>query len=161
MRTGTIIQMAVQQMQCTACGAEANASCNCGKPYVPKKQRAADAIKANPRRSNVDIAEELGVSDMTVKRARDELGSTYVEPEREGRDGKVYHLPKRDDEPDDGPDIEADIEPANYRGAFLIRADQAKQFAVYSGPVTKEIVTMSRQVADVWGKLAAQLEKSL
>jgi hypothetical protein len=67
---------------------------------VPKKQRAIDAIKANPRRSNVDIAGELGVSDMTVKRARDELGSTYVEPEREGRDGKVYRLPVRsDDEP--------------------------------------------------------------
>lgn len=93
MKANTVIAISVQQMVCTACGSEANASCNCGKPYVPKKQRAAEAIKANSRRSNADIAEELGVSDMTVKRARDELGPTYVDPEREGRDGKVYHLP--------------------------------------------------------------------
>lgn len=90
--------MAVQQMTCTGCGAEANASCNCGKPYVPKKQRATDAIKANPRRSNVDIAEELGVDEKTVRNARQEAGSDYSDPEREGRDGKVYRLPVRDDE---------------------------------------------------------------
>jgi len=99
MRMNTVVEMAVQQMTCTGCGAEANASCNCGKPYVPKKQRAVDAIKANPKKSNVALAEELGVSDQTVRRAREELGSTYVEPEREGRDGKVYRLPTREVDP--------------------------------------------------------------
>jgi hypothetical protein len=153
MRTQTVIAMAVQQMTCTGCGAEANASCNCGKPYVPKKQRAADAIKANPQKSDRAIAADLGINQSTVSRARSESGDASASPEREGRDGKIYHLPARNDDEDD-PDIEADIEPANYRGAFLIRADQAKHFASYSGPVTKEIVVMARQVGCDLGKVS-------
>lgn len=160
MRLGSVIEMAVQRMSCTGCGAEANASCNCGKPYVPKKQRAAEAIAANPQKSNRAIAKELGLSDDTVGRARRESGVAGAAPEREGLDGKIYRLPVREAEPDDD-DIEADVEPANYRGAFLIRADQAKQFATYSGPISTEIVAMARQVATAWGNLAAQLEKAL
>lgn len=99
MKHGTVIAMAVQQMTCTGCGAEANASCNCGKPYVPKKQRAAEAIAANPQKSDRAIAADIGVSPMTVGRARSE-GETDVTPEREGIDGKVYHLPVREVEPD-------------------------------------------------------------
>jgi hypothetical protein len=99
MRTGTVISMAVQQMTCTGCGAEANASCNCGKPYVPKKQRAKDAIAANPHKSDRAIAAEIGVDPMTVNKARHEAGVDLSTPEREGRDGKVYRLPVREVEP--------------------------------------------------------------
>jgi hypothetical protein len=155
-----VIEMAVQQMVCTGCGAEAVAPCNCGKPCLPKKQRAADAIAANPQKSNRAIAEETGVSLGTVNKARQEGGEQLCSPEREGRDGKIYHIQPREDDPDDE-DIEADVTPANYRGAFLIRADQAKRFAAYSGPITGEIVAMSRQVATVWNELAERLEKSL
>jgi predicted amidophosphoribosyltransferase len=81
--------MSVQQMVCTGCGAEANASCNCGKPYVPKKQRAAEAIAANPQKSNRAIAEEIGVAEGTVRAARATGAQDYA-PEREGRDGKVW-----------------------------------------------------------------------
>jgi hypothetical protein len=35
----TVIKMSIQRMICTGCGAEANASCNCGQPYVPKAVR--------------------------------------------------------------------------------------------------------------------------
>jgi hypothetical protein len=159
MRTGTVIEMAVQQLSCTGCGAEANASCNCGKPYVPKKQRAAEAIAANPQKSNRAIAEETGVAEATVRRARGEGASSDAPDEREGRDGKIYHIQPREETDDDEQDIEADVTPANYRGAFLIRADQAKRFASYSGPVTGEIVAMARQVAAVWNDLAEKLEK--
>lgn len=81
-------------MVCTGCGAEANASCNCGLAYVPASQRAAEAIKNNPEKSNRAIAAELGVSDMTVGRARESLGATYVAPDRLGRDGKIYTFSK-------------------------------------------------------------------
>jgi hypothetical protein len=50
-------------------GAEANASCNCGKPYLPATVRAAEAIKANPQKSNRAIADEAGISESTVRRA--------------------------------------------------------------------------------------------
>ena len=72
---------------------------------VPKRTRAADAIAANPQKSNRALAEELGVSDMTVKRARDESGATHVAPEREGRDGKTYTVPKRELVEPDGPRV--------------------------------------------------------
>lgn len=164
MRMSTEIKMSVQRMVCTACGSEANASCNCGKPYVPAKQRAAEAIKANPQKSNRAIADEIGVSKDTVRKVRETTGDQSP-VERVGLDGKTRKMPTLrvvEEEPDDTEaDIEADIEPANYRGAFLIRADQAKQFASYSGPVTPEIIAMARQVAMVWNNLAAQLEKSL
>jgi hypothetical protein len=64
-------------------------------------------------------------------------------------------------------DAETDIEekthdehPENYRSAFLIRADQAVQFAAYSGPnnYKKELAVTARQVAAAWTKLAENLE---
>jgi hypothetical protein len=42
------IKVAVQRMICTSCGSEANATCSCGVAYVPKSQRATEAIKADP-----------------------------------------------------------------------------------------------------------------
>lgn len=83
-----------QQMTCVACGAEADASCNCGKPYVPKKQRAVDAIAANPQKSDRAIAADIGVDHKTVGAARRELGGEDSPPEREGRDGKMYRTPR-------------------------------------------------------------------
>ena len=37
---------------------------------VPKRTRAADAIAANPQMSNVAIADEIGVDEKTVRKAR-------------------------------------------------------------------------------------------
>ena len=52
---------------------------------MPKKQRAADAIKANPQKSDRAIAADLGISAMTVGEARREAGVSHLTPEREGR----------------------------------------------------------------------------
>jgi hypothetical protein len=148
--------MAVQQMVCTACGSEANASCNCGKPYVPKKQRIVEAIKANPEKSSRAIAEDVGADRRQVDRARQELGGD-LSP-REGLDGKVYRLPVRDVEDDD---IEADIEPDNRRGAFILRADQARVLAAYSGPTDEEILKFARAAAQAWQELVATLQRKM
>lgn len=65
-----------------------------GKPYVPKKQRAAEAIAANPNKSDRAIAADLGLATSTVQD-----GAKFMWPrpfdEREGRDGKIYRLPGR------------------------------------------------------------------
>jgi hypothetical protein len=161
MRATTEIRKFVQRLSCTECGAEAHASCNCGKPYVPAKQRAAEAIAANPLRSNRAIAEEIGVSDETVNRARRETPATDVAPEREGRDGKVYRLPVRAAVNDSDDDIEADVEPDNRRSAFLIRADQARQFAAYSGPIDHETYAAAQAAAERWSSLAAEIQHKL
>jgi len=80
------IVKSLARLQCTECGAEANASCNCGKPYLPK-EIAKEAIRANPQKSNRAIAEETGVSEPTVRRARasGDAPETVV-----GLDGKTY-----------------------------------------------------------------------
>jgi hypothetical protein len=81
----------VQRMVCTACGAEADASCNCGKPYVPAKERAAKAVAENPQKSDRAIAAEIGVSHPTVAKARKESTGNDLpvgEP-RIGLDGKA------------------------------------------------------------------------
>jgi hypothetical protein len=84
------IKVAVQRMSCSACGAEANASCTCGVPYVPKAMRAAVAIAADPTKSNRAIADEIGVSEPTVRRAREAGASHDAAATHIGRDGKSY-----------------------------------------------------------------------
>ena len=82
-------------MVCTACGAEAKASCACGVGYMPKAVRAAEAIKANPEKSDRAIAEELGVSDMTVGRARKQVQHDVAPEKRVGLDGKKQAAKKK------------------------------------------------------------------
>jgi hypothetical protein len=117
-------------MVCEGCGAEANASCNCGKPYMPKAARVREAIDADPDKPNKQIARETGADPKQVRRERARIGGTCPP------------LSIQSDDPDDE-DIETCIEPENYHGAFLIRADQARRFAFYSGPVDAEIVAMA------------------
>jgi len=108
MKPDTVIKMTVQRMICTACGAEANASCNCGKPYMPAKQRAADAIAANPEKSNRAIAAEIGVSPGTVDNARKQLPNDRQLSPRVGKDGKARRMPVRADDDDMPTEAEAD-----------------------------------------------------
>ena len=56
----------VVRYECPKCGND----CQCGVPYVPKTVRAAEAIRANPEKSNRAIADETGLSEPTVRRAR-------------------------------------------------------------------------------------------
>jgi hypothetical protein len=87
MRAATVIPISIQRMVCIACGAEANASCNCGVAYQPKSIRAREAVEANPEKSNRAIAEETGISEATVRRAR---ASSDAPESVVGKDGKSY-----------------------------------------------------------------------
>jgi hypothetical protein len=60
----------IQRMECTKCGAEANASCNCGVKYKPVKECVREYDEANPGKSARAAAADLGVDPMTVHRAR-------------------------------------------------------------------------------------------
>jgi hypothetical protein len=88
------IQHSIVRMVCTGCGSEANASCNCGKAYVPKGVRAAEAIAADPNKSDRAIAAEIGVSHTTVQEARKATGNHLPVDERTGLDGKTRKLPE-------------------------------------------------------------------
>jgi len=77
------------KLECSACGASGEGSCNCGAPYISPGARAAKAIADNPEKSNRTIAAEIGVSHQTIMRARE--GGPNGPPEKvTGRDGKSY-----------------------------------------------------------------------
>jgi hypothetical protein len=161
LRTATVIEMAVQQMVCTACGSEANASCNCGKPYVPKRQRAAEAIVANPQKSDRAIAADIGVDHKTVGAARRELTGEHSPVEREGLDGKVRRLPVRE-EPDDDADHEEGLRVIAARG-MLNRATEAREIATVgkleASDVTAEMIQAADDAAAAWSNVAQQLRE--
>lgn len=81
------------QLTCVKCGAETDAACNCGVEYKPAAARAAEAIAANPEKSNRAIAADIGVSEPTVRRARKSTASPDAVAKRIGKDGKVRKLP--------------------------------------------------------------------
>lgn len=97
---------------CAKCGTQVRCPCQCGAPYRPEKpwadepdtepetvatkppaspklDRAIAAIKADPSKSNVLIAKEIGVTEITVRRARN-----HVEGDVEG-DGRSRRAPSR------------------------------------------------------------------
>lgn len=90
-----VYPISIRRMVCSGCGAEA--SCNCGKPYVPMAERAREAIKANPEKSDRAIAADIGVHHSTVNEVRNQL-SDEPTVERIGLDGKTRKLPQRADD---------------------------------------------------------------
>jgi hypothetical protein len=85
-----VIEKSFALMACVECGAEAYASCNCNKVYRPK-ELAAKAIADNPGRSNRAIAQQFGLSEPTVRRAR--TASPDAVDRRIGLDGKTRRQP--------------------------------------------------------------------
>jgi hypothetical protein len=82
-----------QRLRCSGCGAKAEATCDCGLPYVPAGVAAAKAIKANPEKSNYAIAKEIGIDEKTVRRVRGTAKA--VTARRIGKDGKSYPAAKK------------------------------------------------------------------
>jgi hypothetical protein len=60
---------------------------------MPKSVRAAEAIARNPEKSDRAIADEIGVSQPTVSRARKRT-DTDVSVPRTGKDGKTRKMPQ-------------------------------------------------------------------
>ena len=123
---------------------------------MPVGQRAAEAIAKNPEKSNRAVAAELGVSHVSVQRARNNSGGTYVPPDRRvGKDGKSYpaKATHSDEDPydDTGTGIEDD-EPDNYPAAFLLRTDHASRAAtdpetlMRTNPPTRKLAAAARRV---------------
>jgi hypothetical protein len=109
----------VVRLSCSACGAEANASCSCGKPYVPISQRVAEYDKANPGKSSRDAGAALGLSHTAVQEARRSPGNQFPPETVTGRDNKTYpakkpklpsYIPAYQDEPNQDEDLIDQIE---------------------------------------------------
>lgn len=153
-------------MVCTGCGSEANASCNCGVAYVPKSVQAREKILADPRRSDGDIADELGISRQAVSKVRKQV-ATELPPEesqeRIGRDGKSYPVkPRRgadDSEPTDDEHAEG-LRVIAARG-FLNRAIEAKNICtiekLQASDITEAMIEAAYDAAAAWSEAAQNL----
>jgi hypothetical protein len=86
---------------CSACGADR--VCNCNAPAIPKAQKAIEALKADPEKSNSAIAAEVGASHTTVQKATKEVEATgnHLPVERTGLDGKTRKIPEKKTEDDE------------------------------------------------------------
>jgi hypothetical protein len=154
------IERAIVRLSCTGCGAEANASCDCHKPYVPAAAKAAAAIAANPNKSDRAIAAEIGVAPNTVRTARQATAQDCAVDERVGLDGKTRKLPQR--APRGFYAIpEGDAEPTaeDHENSLLLRAATARELAEieFHGRPTDELVDAARATAAAWENLAHQL----
>lgn len=89
----------IARLECSACGATADAACNCGAQYLPAGTRAAEAIAANPEKSDRAIATELKVSPTTVGKARKATVHSGQLAKRVGKDGKARKLPAKKPDP--------------------------------------------------------------
>lgn len=161
----TVIKMSIQRMVCTGCGAEANASCNCGVSYVAKSVRAAQAIKANPGKSDRAIAVDLGINQSTVSRVRNS-GDAYASPERIGQDGKSYSVRQRVvDDPDISPKLVAEAAATGRRRVFLRCAEdvvrKAEQGAglkdAKESEIDDEILVTLENVIKAWTVLRDEI----
>jgi hypothetical protein len=127
----------VVRYECPKCGN----NCQCGVPYVPKTMRAAEAIKANPKKSDRAIAKEIGASPTTVGKVREELtvhdGQLKDSP-RTGLDGKTRKLPAKVKV--NGQPIETDnLGPAAQEQIARALENQPEVSAPEAAPVTPAV----------------------
>lgn len=167
--TATVIKMSIQRMACTGCGAEANVSCNCGKPYIPAAQRVREYDGANPGKSTRQAAADLGITSGTVTKARKSGASTEApaaadraEPEARstGKDGKSYPRKRITT-------AEAHSEAVTRRRVFkqcvadVVRKVQqgAGLVDALGSEIDDEILAEFDRVIEAWAKLRAEMVK--
>ena len=144
------------EIGCSSCGATVDAACDCGVPYMPAGQRAAAAVAANPHKSNRAIAEEMGIDERTVRRARTAAHAAVDEP-RTGLDGKVRRLPTR--RPDNDEDTFAPATSAERKASFLIFSNEALLMAKYEGPIDSDVLSAAKATAAAWRQLVEIMER--
>ncbi len=108
---------------------------------MSKAQRAAEAIAANPQKSDRALADEIGVGRNTVSRAR---GSTIA-----GLAVTASNTPAAAKFPDeDDEEVETPRQDAKGKhNAFLVFSNEAMRLAVYDGPVDQEVIDAAKDTA--------------
>lgn len=171
---------------CSGCGVSALAGCKCGVEYVPAGKRAEEAVVANPEKSDRAIADDIGVSNQTVRRARAKSTVTNVTVEkRTGKDGKTRKLPKRPkvktgahtargskhraDDPIHAKCEGCDTAEQTWRHSLGNMAGDAASMCAFwtrqfgtdweKFEVPSSLVTLAKQAAEEWRKLASDLAK--
>jgi hypothetical protein len=125
--------------------------------------RAAEAIKANPEKSNRAIADEIGADEKEVRRQRAKLGADMsAVDERIGLDGKTRKQPAKKpevEEEDDDIFFEPTAAQKRRQKQFIERAKAAAKMGGYEGPIDSEMQDAAAAVADVWVPYAGSNRK--
>lgn len=165
------------KLKCSACGATAEASCNCGAAYVPARDVAAKAIADNPELSARAIAAKVGVDEQTVRAAMvyGTAGNPAVDTmqgrvgpdgvtRRLGRDGKWRRLPTPQRQPDRNESVtEAPPAQSTPITRFLNVAWDAehrpREFDFSSMTNFGELAAAAERVAQAWSTAAKELRR--
>jgi hypothetical protein len=160
------------------------ASCDCGVPYITATQYAVKALAKHPEKSNVMLAAESGVSRETIRRARKTSTCPNVQVEkRVGKDGRTRSVPKpkpkvtiphtpmplRASDPIQETCEDCDTVQEHWERSLSNLAGDAismpefwtRQFGdwhQFNAP--SSLVTLAKQAAKAWTKLAADLTKT-
>jgi hypothetical protein len=114
--------------------------------------RASELMQIADGRKSVQEVRDGKAQSMAQLRART---SSPRSPRGEENQDPGTQGSLRDQCNEETPDelFEEGIELGNKRTAFLLRADQAAKFAVYSGPLDSELADAARAAAAAWEKL--------
>jgi hypothetical protein len=110
------------QFICSSCGADRG--CDCNAPAIPKSVLAARAIEKAPNRSNRVIAEEIGIDEKTVRKARKATADQSGVQKRKGKDGRERAVPRAR---------------PKEKSQAVIRAEQVKEKAQAEGRQLKAL----------------------
>lgn len=169
--TATILSLRrPARMECSGCGATADAACDCGVAYMPAGEIAAKARAENPSKSSRALATELGVSEATMRRAKPSPASYDAPEKRVGRDGKSYPARKPPQASDpiqetcddcDTPEQHWQRSLGNLAGdAISMSAYWSRQFGKWQRfDVPSSLVSLVEQAAKAWSELASNLAK--
>ncbi len=158
------LKAASLRLACSACGAEAEAGCNCGVAYIPAGARAAEGVAATPHLSDRAIAKNVGVSAPTVSAARRAGVKDFTPERRVGRDGKSYPAPVTAP-----PAPRRDARSPDFRAfeegpiAWHNRAESAANMATYAPfetcPRTRKMRRAIAHVIAEWTALKKRLDE--
>jgi hypothetical protein len=134
------------------------------------RRRADELIQIADGRTSIAAVRERNAD--AAREHRERLALRNAEPETESIEEnasppevgaeamKARFAAIEQEAEDEDDDIETDINPESHRNAFLIRADQAVRFAVYSGPIDQEIVEATRAAVLAWTTLLQQIGRA-
>jgi transposase-like protein len=125
--------------------------------FAPVERDRLIALRKAEGKSNREIAEEAGVSQKTVERTnvRKRGGQVSAKSAEKSASPKPKRTAPVDDDDDN---IEAGIDKEHLKTGFIIRADQAARFAIYSGPVDDEVRRVAWRAAKAWQELVQKLD---
>lgn len=118
----------------------------CDKYLTFHRRRADQLIAFVEGRANEDQVREANRTAMRLLRERER---------------KERLTPASRDADEDDIEAEIDDEPDTRRLAFVLRADQARLFAKYTGPVDDEVLSIAREAMTAWVALVNELTKEM